>query len=342
MVSRRSWGREESDAHNTMTDPIMPEIDRARALLNDIGWDNVKIETVTGGSVNRTFHLTRGKESWYLRIGPTDAEASDAPTWFTSHGLRHEQRAIAHWANHQRYFPETVHTDFTRSQIGSDWVIQKAIPGLPWNALRARLNSTQTASLWRQLGTLAAELHAYIGPEFGPMEPGHGFSRWSELIRWDVTGLLTDARRYNLPLEPFTYLCNLVDLRVHELDEITKPRLIHSDLGMRHVLVEFGTDGEPMITGLIDLEFARFADAYSESIFVAKALESQHDPMFDHFLEAYGAVRPDRSGRMRSLIYQLIALAWWVTDAMRRQRKTEANEMLDKMRSRIDEDKHIW
>ena len=325
-----------------MTDPIMPEIDRARALLDDIGWENVKIETVSGGTVNRTFHLSRGRESWYLRIGPTDAEASTGPSWFTSHGLRHEQQAILAWAKHQHYFPQTVHTDFSRSRIGSDWVIQKEIPGAPWSAIRARLSRENTASLWTQLGTLVSELHAYIGPEFGPLEPGHGFTRWSEMVRWDVTGLLTDARRYNLPLEPFTSLCELVDRNTHALDEITKPRLIHSDLGMRHVLVEFGADGEPVITGLIDLEFARFADAYSESIFVAKALETQHDPMFDHFLEAYGAGRPDRSARIRSLIYQLIALAWWVTDAMRRQRKTEAYEMLDKMRGRIDEDKHIW
>lgn len=324
-----------------MTDPMMPEIERARALLNDIGWDDVDIHPVAGGSVNRTFHLERASVSWYLRIGPTDAEAATAPTWFVSHGLRREQQAIAHWSNHSRYFAETVHTDFSRSKIGSDWVIQKAIPGDPWSAIRARLSPPQTTSLWRQLGTLAAELHSYVGTEFGPLEPGKGVSRWSELTRWDATGLLTDAHRYDLPLQPFEELCALVDRFSHELDEIDTPRLIHSDLGIRHVMVDFDGEGEPVISGILDLEFARFADAWSESLFVAQALETQPHREFDIFLDAYGADRPDRDARLRNLIYQLVALAWSATDAMRRQRPTEAHESLDKMRARLDEDKHI-
>lgn len=325
-----------------MTDSIMPEIERARALLNDIGWDDVEIRNVHGGSVNRTFHLSQGRSSWYLRIGPTEAEASDGPTWLTSKGLRREQQAITNWSNHQRYFPETVHTDFSRDKIASDWVIQKAIPGEPWSAIRARFNPEQTASLWRQLGTLLAELHSYVGTEFGPPEPGHGFSRWSEQIRWDVTGLLTDARRYDLPIDPFNALCEVVDRSTHELDEITIPRQIHSDLGPRHVLVSADANGGPVINGLIDVEFARFADGYSDSVFVSQALETQRNPLFDQFLSAYGAERPDRPARLRSFIYQQVALAWWVTDAMRRQRRSEANEVLDKMRNRMDEARHIW
>ena len=320
---------------------MMPEIERARALLNDIGWNDVTIETVSGGTVNRTFHLMRGNESWYLRIGPTDGEAAVGPHWLVSTGLRREQLAMAHWANHRRYFAETIHTDFSRSQIGSDWVIQKAMPGEPWESIRSRLTYQQSASLWQQLGRLVAELHRYIGQEFGGLEVGHGFSRWSELCRWDATGLLTDARKYNLPGEPFDGLCELVDRSTRELDEITKPRLIHSDLSPRHVMVEF-VDGEPVISGILDLEFARFADAYSESLFVTEALKTQSDPVFANFEEAYGAERADRDFRLRCLIYQIVALGWFATDAMRRDRPKLAREAVDAMTNRMDEDKHIW
>lgn len=318
-----------------MTDSIMPDMDRARALLDDIGWNDVAIHAVEGGTVNRTFRLSRGEESWFLRIGPTEGEANDGPTWFTSKGLRREQQAIAHWHDHARYFPEAVHTDFTRNLIASDWVIQKAIPGEPWSDIRNRLTPDQSASLWRQLGALMAELHSYVGPEFGALEPGSGFRHWSELVRWDVTGLLTDARRYDLPLEPFTGLCELVDRSTRELDEIDTPRLIHSDLGTRHVLVQPGEDGEPVISGLIDLEFARFADAYAESVFVTESLESHPEPGYEQFLDAYGAIRPDRAARLRGVIYQLTALGWWVTDAMRRNSRDEAMEVLDDMRARL-------
>lgn len=324
-----------------MTDPMMPDIDRARALLNGIGWDEISIETVPGGSINNTFRLTDGDSTWYLRIGPTDVDVDAGPTWFTGKGLQREQRAISLWSQHTHLFPNTIHTDFSRSQVAADWVIQEAVPGDPWEALRARLSPDQTRSLWQQFGGIVAELHAYTAPEFGPPDPGIGYSSWSGLCRWDATGLLTDAHKFGLPIEPFTRLCELVDRYTHELDEIETPRLIHSDLGLRHVMVDFDESDEPFITGLIDLEFARFADPYSESIFVAQALQPQRDPKFDVFLEAYGAERPDRDFRIRSYIYQLVAMAWWITDAMRRHRPTEAREIMDKLVQRLGEDKRM-
>lgn len=325
-----------------MTDPMMPDIDRARALLNGIGWQDVEIHPVSGGTINNTYRLTDGDSAWYLRIGPTAVDVDAGPSWFTGRGLQREQQAIALWSSHTHLFPETVHTDFSRSQIAADWVIQKAIPGDAWQAIRSRLSPEQTTSLWQQFGKLVSELHEYTASEFGAPEPGQGYSRWSEYCRWDATGLLTDAHKFGLPIEPFTRLCELVDQSTYELDEIDTPRLIHSDLGLRHVMVDFGEDdGGPFITGVIDMEFARFADPYSESIFVAQALQSQRDPMFDVFLDAYGAERPDRDARLRGLIYQLVAMAWWITDAMRRQRPTEAHEILDRFVHRLDADKRF-
>lgn len=325
-----------------MTDSMMPDNARVRELLMSIGWQDVQIEPVHGGTVNATFRLTDDKSTWYLRIGPTIAEVESGPSWFTGKGLRREQQAIALWHNHRHLFPETAHSDFTHRHIDADWVIQKAVRGDSWEAMRSRLSIDQSASLWTQFGRLTAELHRYTSEEFGPPESGYGHRRWSELCRWDATGLMNDAHRYELPLQPFRQLCELVDRSTHILDEIKTPRLIHSDLGLRHVMVELQDDEEPVITGLIDMEFARFADPASESIFVTQALMPQPDRQFDLFLNAYGAERPDRFGRTRSLVYQLVAMAWWITDAARRQRPTEARNILDAMMKRIDEDRHIW
>ncbi len=323
-----------------MTDPIMPDIDRARALLNGIGWTDVDIETVPGGSINNTFRVTDGVSTWYLRIGPTEADVDAGPSWFSGKGLQREQRAISLWSDHGHLFPTTVHTDFTRTQIAADWVIQEAIPGEPWENIRGQLTPGQSRSLWRQFGELVQDLHTYTSAEFGPPVPGVGYSTWSELCRWDATGLLTDAHKFKLPVKPFSKLCDLVDRYTFELDEIETPRLIHSDLGLRHVMVDFNDENEPEITGLIDMEFARFADQYSESIFVADALQPQRDPMFNIFLEAYGAERPDRDFNIRSHIYQLVAIAWWVTDAARRNNSSELHQMLDLLSDRLDDDRH--
>ncbi|MCA9833040.1 MAG: aminoglycoside phosphotransferase family protein [Thermomicrobiales bacterium] len=324
-----------------MNDSMMPDFEVASVLLRSIGWNQIRIETVPGGTVNTTFRLSEGQQVWYLRIGPTLEDAAKGPTWFTDRGLQRELRAISIWSEHKHLLPQTVHSDFTRTLVPADWVIQKAVPGDSWEAQRARFTPLETISLWRQLGTLLAELHAYVGPEFGPPEQGIGTRRWSEAIRWDAAGLVVDAHRYNLKPAPFEALCKLIDRSARELDDVTQPRLIHSDLGLRHIMVQRDTSGEPKISGLIDMEYARFADAYSESIFVSEARKTQRDPMFDEFMEAYGAVRADRSFRLRSLIYQLIDMAWWATDAMRRERPTEAREVLDAMYTRLDEDKLI-
>lgn len=319
-----------------MTDPIMPDIDRARALLGSIGWHDVNIESVSGGTVNNTYRLTADGSTWYLRIGPTASEVEAGPSWFTGRGLEREQLAIAYWSDHQHLFPKAVHTDFTRSQIGSDWVIQEAVPGRPWEEIQSELSPEQSRSLWEQFGKLVAELHAYTSTEFGLPDSGAGFSVWSELCRWDAAGFVTDAHKFDLPVEPFQRLCDLIDRSTYELDEIKTPRLIHSDLGLRHVMVETAED-TATITGILDIEFARFADAYSESLFVAQALQKKKDPMFEVFLDAYGAERPDRDARLRSHIYQLVAMAWWVTDAARRQRPGEIHRMLDMLSENLKE-----
>ncbi len=324
-----------------VTEHIMPDFEVARSLLHSIGWDQVQLHAVPGGTVNTTYLVANRGRQWYLRIAPTEGQANAGPTWFTSRNLQRELRAVTIWSDHQHLLPKTVYSDFTRTLFPADWVIQEAIPGDSWEAQRARFTPTETRALWRQLGQLSAELHAYVGTEFGPPEQGTGTRRWSEFVRWDAAGLMLDARRYQLSLTPFATLCDLVDRSVHELDEVSQPRLIHSDLGMRHVMVARDEHGTPRITGLIDMEYARFADAYSESIFVDEALKPQRDPMFDEFLDAYGADRADRSFRLRSLIYQLIAMAWWATDAMRRERPSEARDVLNAMIARLDEDKRI-
>lgn len=321
----------------TVTDPMMPDIDRARLLLETIGWDDVSVERVSGGTVNATFRLERGDEIFYLRIGPGVGEVEAGPSWFTGSGLRREQQAIELWSGHAQYFPRTIHADFSREVIAADWVIQTAVPGRPWSEVQSRLSHEESASLWSELGTLTAQLHAYVGEEFGPPEVGMGTSTWGELVRWDATGLLTDAHKFNLPTERFQELCDLVDERIDLLDEIADARLIHSDLGPRHVMVARDDDGGVRITGLIDMEFARFADAYSESIFVTQSLQTQPDPMFDLFLETYGADKPDFDSRARLELYQLTALGWWVTDAVRRMRDSEAQQALNAMTVRLHE-----
>src|SRR5699024_5686969 len=124
------------------------------------------------------------------------------------------------------------------------------------------------------------------------------------------------------------------------LDQITEPRLIHSDLHRRHVYVRRNESGEIQISGIIDLEFARFADPYSESIFVMDALAETRDPGMVAFCEAYGCEAPDRSTNLRSIIYQLTALGWVVMDLHRTGRIDAIPDVLSRMTGLLDEAEH--
>ena len=71
------------------------------------------------------------------------------------------------------------------------------------------------------------------GQEFGGLEVGHGFSRWSELCRWDATGLLTDARNFlrtaphlvNIPGAAIFLVVLSFNLLGNTLRDVMDPRL---------------------------------------------------------------------------------------------------------------------
>jgi hypothetical protein len=268
------------------------------------------------GTVNRTWlvDLDCG-EQVIVRIGPGEAQVAMGPSWLTSFGLRREKAAIRLLSPMLDILPVTLEHDFSRAAIDGDWVVQRVMPGSQWTGVVPSLPEMIQNDLWRQLGAVVSTLHAIAGDWFGAPAFGPAFPTWPDLIRADLAGLLADARRYRINPAPFATLGELVDRHADELSSV-RPRLIHSDLALDHVFAgEVREAGDSWrISGLIDLEFARFADPASEGLLLD--LLGRSDPAAMAFFAGYGG-RPAIPSIRQEIAHSLNHL-WWITDEARR------------------------
>src|SRR5690606_23234836 len=105
-------------------------------------------------------------------------------------------------------------------------------------------------TIWAELGTFTRQMHDHTSPTFGALGED-GYERWSQLLAWDATGLLDDASRFSLPVEPFERLARLIEDQASTLDDVGPPALIHSDLLPPHVFVSDDDDGSLHLSGVI-------------------------------------------------------------------------------------------
>lgn len=297
-----------------------------------------RITQVPGGTVNLAFRINQGSDRpLIIRLSPTNAEAEAGPSWLTSHGLRREQTTLALLDELSTLLPRTVYFDESREHIDRDWVLQTWVRGVQWQGARPSLDDDQDLGLWRELGRIVRQVHAIVGEEFGPPEAGLGYATWPDLLRWDAAGLAVDAQRYGIETDVFEELQAVIDRGVDLLGRITEPRLVHSDLNPRHVFVTPDDEGAYRITGMIDFEFARFADARSESVFISPALMPSHDGRDVALCEGYQCVPPDHDDQVREGIYTLIEMGWTVTDLARRDQPDRIPDLLARMREILKE-----
>jgi len=266
-----------------------------------------------GGQINdtRLITLTDGLRC-VLRVASGDATAAAAPGWFTPYGLRREAAVIAA-AGLAAYMPVTIAHDFDRRVIDRDWVIQEAMPGRPLADVETMLSPEARVQVWSQVGELTRALHGVTAPWFGPPSFGSTFDRWTALLAHDVDGFISDAERFALDAQPFARLRQAIDDLRDVLDEVTTPSLIHSDLSPAHIFVDVNRAGQSAVSGLIDLEFGRFADPLSESLFAWFEQERGKEAPRSAFLQGYGRERLTENERIRIRFYVALSLGWWAT-----------------------------
>jgi hypothetical protein len=243
----------------------------------------------------------------FLRVAPSDAAANAGPGWLTPYGLRREAAVIGAVRDLAALLPVTVAHDFERTVIDRDWVIQDAMRGIPLAAIDRTLDTPDREAIWIQLGEFVRQLNAVTGAWFGAPAFGERHATWSGLLKSDVAALRDDADRLGYDAAPFGRLAQAVRDLEPVLARVTRPALIHSDLARGHIFVEQEVAGW-VLTGVIDLEFGRYADPLSEHLIVGFGYGNSPADMQPAFERGYGEIHID--ARLRRL-YVALDLAWF-------------------------------
>jgi len=283
-----------------------------RELEEILGCTVIRSQRIDSGSINQAYRLDpKSGDTVMLRIAPSREQTSHLPSWLTHQGLRREQSAIARLTAITELLPITIAFRQSTSDDWGDLVIQSVVPGMPASQVFPIMTTGQRLAYHRQLGDLTRKIHQVDAEWFGPLSHGAKYPTWTDLVLADCQGFLEDASRWNLPREPFDALIELVTesrLALGTVDGV----LIHSDLVPDHVFVERRPGGWE-ISGLIDLEFARFADPVSEGLIFEMLQRSDPDSVafkdgYDRNLEV-SELRIDVARRLQS--------AWIATDRAR-------------------------
>lgn len=242
-----------------------------------------------------------------------------------AHALGREQHLLAFVRPTIALVPATIAAGFPSG--GQPWVVQEFVPGVPLSEALVGLSPDEQSQIWREVGRLLLRLQQIPVPWFGTPDGGERFPDWPSMVANDAVGLLGDARRMELPLEPFSVLSECVERHHADLADVDRASVVHSDLDPRHLFVDRGDDGW-RISGVIDWEYGRFADLDSEGLLIDMIDRPEDDPTRVAFLDGFGPADVSHLATNRRMIYRGIGLGWELTDAVRRNDRVRRDEAL--------------
>lgn len=207
--------------------------------------------------------------------------------------------------------------------IGGDHLIFAELDGVPWN--RAALRDGDIRALRFELGRLLVRLHSITGDGFGyPYRPLSGRT-WREAFLTMTGAVLDDAARYGIALPvPGPRIAALARANAAALDEVTRPALVHFDIGRANVFLT-RAGGRPAIQAVIDHERAFWGDPLADFVTptVFRALRPD-DPILLGYRAAGGGLRLDGAARVREALYRAyLDLIILVEDGPRRYPEAE-------------------
>ena len=203
--------------------------------------------------------------------------------------------------------PELLHE-------GPGFLVVSELEGIPWSKATGRFTPEVRSSLLREVGRIAARIHAMpcaVG-RFGcpASEAQLSSSHWRTAFTAMVEAILEDAERWDSPLgiTP-TEVRSMIARGSSALDEVSKPSLVHFDLWPGNIFVRSNlqTDGRSWkVTGLIDHERAFWGDPVAEmvSLEICGGIDPDSD-LVAGYLEAGGQFDFTPSMHHRLALYRL-------------------------------------
>lgn len=201
---------------------------------------------------------------------------------------------------------EVLASDFSRTRIDRDYMLLRALPGVPLSdashmtATRMEAALTQVGAYLRQLHNLTArdcldmQAYGYLG-EHHPMEPQ---PTWFVAFRLMWGKLLDDVVACGAySAAEAQALHDLLDHHSEHFTHEVMPRLLHMDVWAQNILV----DADGNVSGLVDFDRALWGDVEIE--FAVLDYCGISEPAF---WVGYGATRDtSASARIRRLFYLL-------------------------------------
>jgi len=249
------------------------------------------------GSYNSTYRIAMGAERpVILRVAPEPARQFRIEREF----MRNEHASVPYFAPIAPLIPRTLAIDFTHEVIGRDYLFQTLLDGVPAPEGLAAYPRPQWASFFRDMGTIARDIHAVRGTRFGPVA-GPTFATWSEAVIGSLEDTAADLEDAGLDAADVREVTASAVRERALLDEITEPRLLHGDLWTGNVMLASGTP-VPTITGVFDCDRTSWGDPEADwTVFVAGR---QPGTERDGFWETYGPPKSTPGAKRRSLFYQ--------------------------------------
>ncbi|MEC3976777.1 phosphotransferase family protein [Amycolatopsis sp. H20-H5] len=247
------------------------------------------------GTYNNTYRVDLGEDRpVILRVAPEPARQNRIEREL----MRNEHASLPYFAPIGAMLPRTLAIDFTHEVIGRDYLIQTMLDGVPGPEGLTAYPRQRWASFYRQLGTIARDVHSVTGPHFGPVR-GPGFATWSEAMLASLDDTAADLDDARLDATDVREVAKAAAQDRAVLDEITRPRLLHGDLWTVNVMLARDAP-EPTITGVFDCDRTSWGDPAADwTIYLAS-----RRPDRTAFWETYGA--PSRTpGATRRALYYL-------------------------------------
>jgi aminoglycoside phosphotransferase (APT) family kinase protein len=192
--------------------------------------------------------------------------------------------------------PEVYAYDNGRTVIPCDFFFMEKIIGRPYNEIKEELSAEERASIESELGHYNRFINEIRGQDFGLFNaaPQAVKLSWRDTFRQLIRNLLDDARRLEaeMPIPSATIEAEMTK-RLHVLDEVAEPRLVHWDLWDGNVFVRDGR-----IIALIDWERALWGDHLMEYYF--RYIENS-----EHFCRGYGGTFDSPNESARKKLYDL-------------------------------------
>jgi aminoglycoside phosphotransferase (APT) family kinase protein len=224
--------------------------------------------------------------------------------------------------------PHVDHYDPSCALIAAPWFVMSKVPGENFGEVGSEWPVERQRAVWRQIGTMNAELNTVTDDGFGRYGLA-GVPSWREAFTGILEDVLADGERREVDLG-WSYDEVRDAIAEHEacLDAVSVPRFCEWDLWGSNVMVS-----DDRITGIIDHERVFWGDPLMEAGFMAAGGVGDWSNA-EGFLAGYGRgpLTPDELDRRR--LYNLHLFLIMVIETVYRAHTT--TDQLDMARPALD------